>query len=422
MFGSVIPGREKRIAILHYAVPPIVGGVESTIKHHARLLAHANYDVSVIAGRGKQFHPQVGFLHIPEMDSRHEKVLFVGKDLAKGRVSEEFTTLRDFLVDRLGPHLSHVDVCIVHNAATLHKNLALSAALRSVSDEGDTRIIAWCHDLAWQDELYTPDLHPGYPWDLLRTPWPGVTYVVVSKDRRKMLARLLGLTENEIQVIHPGVDVGGLFKLESATQSLMEKVDLLGANPLMLLPARITRRKNIEFAIKVTAQLKDYSPRATLVVTGPPGPHNPANIVYLKSLQKLQKELAVEKHVCFLYEFGENGKPLHVTDAMMADLYHLADLLLFPSRREGFGMPALEAGLSRLPMFAADIPTLREGTSGFAHYFDPEGDPNSVAETIISFLENDRSYLLKRRVLDQFSWESIVNEQLIPLIHEDTPL
>jgi hypothetical protein len=32
-----------RVAILHYAGPPIVGGVEITIQHHARLLAEAGH-------------------------------------------------------------------------------------------------------------------------------------------------------------------------------------------------------------------------------------------------------------------------------------------------------------------------------------------------------------------------------------------
>lgn len=56
----------RRIAIIHYAGPPVVGGVESTIYHHARLLGQAGYQVHVIAGCGEPFHPQVTFHHIPE--------------------------------------------------------------------------------------------------------------------------------------------------------------------------------------------------------------------------------------------------------------------------------------------------------------------------------------------------------------------
>lgn len=407
----------KRIIMLHYAGPPIVGGVESTIYHHARLLSQAGHRVYVIAGRGAPFHPQVIFRRIPEIDSRYPEVLTVGQVLAQGEVPAEFAALRDHLTDRLRPWLTGADVTIVHNAMTLHKNLPLTAALRRLADEG-VRLIAWCHDFAWQDALYTPDLYPGYPWDLLRTPWPGVRYVVVSEHRRSQLAALLGLPAEEIRVVTPGVDVAEFLKLELATCRLVEQLDLLAADPLMLLPARITRRKNIEFAIRVTAALTRHMPQATLVVTGPPGPHNPTNVAYLESLQQLRRDLGVGSCVHFLYEYGRNGQPLHVTDTMMADLYHLADVLLFPSRREGFGIPVLEAGLARLPVFAADIPPVRESAGELAHRFDPEGDPVAVAEALAAHLAEDPAYQLRRRVLRRFTWQAILQHHLIPLIEE----
>jgi glycosyltransferase involved in cell wall biosynthesis len=422
----------KRVAMLHYAAPPVVGGVESTIYHHARLLSGAGYAVSVIAGRGAPFHPGVTFHRIPEVDSRHPVVLAVGQALAQGEVPPSFVPVRDRLSDRLRPLLAEADVCIVHNAVTLHKNLLLTAALRRLADEGVVRLIAWCHDFAWQDALYTPDLHPGYPWDLLRTPWPGVRYVVVSTHRRSRLAALLDLSEDEIEVVNPGVNVAEFLKLEPATRKLMQKLNLMAADPLLLLPARITRRKNIEFAIRVTAALTRHTqravrkPQATLVVSGPPGPHNPTNIAYLQSLQALREELGVAERVYFLYEYGDRGQPLHVSDAMMADLYRLADVLLFPSRREGFGIPALEAGLARLPIFAADIPALHESTGtpsgsspsgrGLAHLFDPEGDPVAVADAIATYLKSDPIYQMRRRVLGQFTWEMILERRLIPVI------
>jgi glycosyltransferase involved in cell wall biosynthesis len=410
----------KCVAILHYTAPPTVGGVESTIYHHARLLVQAGYTVRVIAGRGEPFHPQVTFHYIPEVDSRCPEVLAVGQALAGGQVPPSFAPLRDRLVDRLRPLLVDTDACIVHNAITLHKNLPLTAALHHLADEGVPRFIAWCHDFAWQDALYTPDLHPGQPWDLLRTPWPGVRYVVVSAHRRDRLATLLDLPEDQVEVINPGVDVAEFLKLEPTTRSLLEKLDLLAADPLMLLPARITRRKNIEFAVRVTAALTRHKPQATLVVTGPPGPHNPSNVAYLEALQALRAELGVADQVHFLYEHGDNGWPLHITDTMMTDFYHLADLLLFPSRHEGFGIPVLEAGLVRLPVFAAHIPSVHESAGSLAYLFDPEGDPVVVAGAIAAHLAADRAYQLRRRVLSQFTWQTILERRLLPLIREVT--
>jgi hypothetical protein len=122
-------------------------------------------------------------------------VLEAGRSLAGGRVTPQFTLLRDRLVEALRPLLAGVDVCIVHNAATLHKNLPLTAALKELSDRKIARFVSWSHDLAWMDPLYQSEMNTGYPWNLMSTPWGGVAYVAVSHHRRKLLASLLGLPE-----------------------------------------------------------------------------------------------------------------------------------------------------------------------------------------------------------------------------------
>jgi glycosyltransferase involved in cell wall biosynthesis len=405
-----------RVAMLHYSAPPIVGGVESTIYHHARLLAGAGYPVQVIAGRGEAFYPGVELHAIAEVDSRHPQVLEVGEQLSQGRVTQDFYKLRDLLATRLRTALVGSQVCIVHNAMTLHKNLPLTAALQALSEDSRPAFIAWCHDFAWQDRLYLPDLHPGYPWDLLRSAWQGVRYVVVSDHRRSSLAQLFAIPESQIQVINPGVEAFTFLKLASQTQELATRLNLFEAEPLILLPARVTRRKNIEFAIQIMAALVSHMPRATLIVTGPPGPHNPKNLAYLQSLLQLKVETGVESRVHFLYEQGESGKPLHLSDEVVADFYRLADILLFPSRREGFGIPILEAGLSRLPIFATDIPPIRESAASLSTLFDPQEEPGEVALKIANFLDQDRTYQLRRRVLHRYTWRSIFENQLLPLI------
>jgi glycosyltransferase involved in cell wall biosynthesis len=408
----------KRVAILHYAGPPIVGGVESTIYHHAKGLSDRGYQVEVVAGRGKDFHPQVKFRHIPEIDSRNPQVLHLNSCLKNGKVTREFENLRGKLADLIRPILTGVDVCIVHNAITLHKNLALSAALRKLSDENVAPMIAWCHDFAWLDRLYIPELHAGYPWSLLKEPWPGVKYVTVSNTRQDLLAGLVGAPISEIQVMTPGVDVRQFLGLEDLTWELVDKLDLLSANPLMLLPARITRRKNIEFAIHLTAALKSLKPHVGLIITGPPGPHNPSNIAYLESLQSLRRELGLDRQVVFLYKPGKSGETLILPDQVVADLYRLADLLIFPSQREGFGIPILEAGLARLPIFAADIPPVRQSAGEFGHLFELGDDPAKVAAEIMNVLANDRAYHMRRRVLDHFTWEAIIEKEMIPLLEQ----
>ena len=47
------------VGIIHYAAPPVVGGVEQTIFHHARTLIALGHQVTVVAGHGDPFLPDL---------------------------------------------------------------------------------------------------------------------------------------------------------------------------------------------------------------------------------------------------------------------------------------------------------------------------------------------------------------------------
>ncbi|HEX9077838.1 MAG TPA: hypothetical protein VF932_18805, partial [Anaerolineae bacterium] len=177
---------KPHITILHYAAPPTIGGVESTIASHARLFAEHGYTVRVIAGRGEDLRPDVPVHVIADAGSKSPRVLEVNLELARGVVSERFHNLvRELhaeLVRLLGPD-GAVPCLIAHNVLSLHKNLALTAALKRLAEDRRVQIIAWCHDFACTDPQYAGEMHAGYPWELLCVPWPGVQYVVVSEGR-----------------------------------------------------------------------------------------------------------------------------------------------------------------------------------------------------------------------------------------------
>lgn len=63
-------------------------------------------------------------------------------------------------------------------------------------------------------------------------------------------------------------------------------------------------------------------------------------------------------------------------------LYSCADLFLFPSLYEGFGLPPVEAMKCGTPVVASDIPTLREVLGDSAHYCNPYSVP-SMSEAIV---------------------------------------
>jgi glycosyltransferase involved in cell wall biosynthesis len=191
-------------------------------------------------------------------------------------------------------------------------------------------------------------------------------------------------------------------------------LDLLRADPLLLLPVRITPRKNIELALRTLAALRKEFNQAALVVTGPLGPHNPSNTQYFSRLRALRSELGLSSCAHFLAELSQAFLP----DAVIADLYRLADSLFFPSREEGFGIPMLEAGLARLPVFCADIPPLRKLGGEWATYFPPDADPEALALTIAAQLSADTAFGLRKHVQEGYRWEQIYREQIAPILEK----
>jgi glycosyltransferase involved in cell wall biosynthesis len=388
--------------------------VESVLGQHARLMADGGHQVRIIAGRGSQTDPRIPFIHLPLVDSRHPDVLALKAELDAGRVPPSFPELVDSLTIELNKVLDDTDALFAHNVCSLHKNLALTAAVRNLVGRGPLRIVVWHHDLAWTTPRYRDELHDGYPWDLLRQPWPGVKHVTVSEMRRQELAELFQLNEEEIAVVPNGVDLAAFHKLEGQTRDYIKQLDLLSASPLLLLPVRITPRKNIELALRVCANLLKYFPSTKLVVTGPLGPHNPANVDYFDRLAAMRQELGLEKVVCFLAELTTE----YISDPVIADFYHLADALFLPSREEGFGIPILEAGLAALPIFCADIPPLRSLGGSDVTYFSPDADPVELANRIVNHISFDPVFRMRTRMRRQFSWEHIYAREIAPLLVE----
>jgi glycosyltransferase involved in cell wall biosynthesis len=401
------------IALLHYSIPPIVGGVESVIAHHARLMTDDGHSVRLIAARGESLSGQIPLMKIPLADSRHERVLQAKADLDCGEITTDFELLRADLRTELQTILSDVDVLVAHNVCSLNKNLALTAALHQLHvSKKLPRLILWHHDLAWTTPRYLPELHDGYPWDLLRTDWGNVTHVVVSELRRAELAELMKLPSETIHVIPNGVDASRFYKLEPQTQVLLEQTKLLDAAPILLLPVRVTPRKNIELALQTLAEVKKKFPQAALVVTGPLGPHNGNNVKYFEMLTKLRQQLTLEGSVHFLAEIYDGFLP----DEVIADFYRVADALFFPSREEGFGIPLIEAAFSHLPAFCADIPPLRELGLNDATYFSPDEDPAKIANLITEYFESSSTARLAMRTRLSFRWEAIYRQQIAPLL------
>jgi mannosylglucosylglycerate synthase len=409
-----------RVAILHYSLPPVVGGVEAVIHAHAGLLLRAGIPVTLLAGAGEEsaLPPGADFVHIPEADSRHPRVVEISQQLESGVVPADFLPLTSLLERSLLVALGSMDTVMVHNVFTKHFNIPLTVALIRLLDGGKLRnCIAWCHDFTWTSSHSQSSVHPGYPWDLLRTFRRDVTYVTVSAARQQELAGMLKCPPGQIGVVYDGVDPADLYSLSEEGQALVERLDLDQADLILLMPVRITEAKNIEFALQVIASLKARGVKPKLVVTGPPDPHDPQSQEYYLSLLQLRRQLDVKHEACFVYESGSApGEGYTIGLPVVRQLYRACDVLFMPSHREGFGMPILEAGLLGMPVFSSKIPAEMEIGAGLVTRFSPDNTPDLVAGAILDWAQNSATQRLRQRIRQNFTWQAIFQHDILPLI------
>jgi glycosyltransferase involved in cell wall biosynthesis len=402
-----------KIVLMHYSAPPIVGGVESVLAHQARLISGAGHTVQILAARGEPQSEKIGFLRLPLVDSLDPEILAVKKALDAGRVPPAFALLVNRLMDQLRPALKQADILIAHNVCSLNKNLVLTDALHKLYREpGFPRLVLWHHDLAWKAPRYLPELHSGHPWDLLRIDWPGAVQVTISASRQQELSDLAGIPLENIRVIPNGILAEDFLKLEEKTIGFVTSLDLFHAAPILLVPVRITRRKNLGLALTTLARLRDVFPDAVMIVTGPVGAHNPENGDYFRELLALRGKLGLDTAAIFLAELDGAFLP----DSIIADFYRLADALFLPSREEGFGIPVLEAGLTHRPVFCADLPALRELGGENVTYFSPDDEPGHLASLIAGRLRDDPVFQLAVNVRRKFNWDRIYRDRIEPLL------
>ncbi len=412
---------QPRIAILHYTAPPIVGGVENVIAQHTRLLANAGYPVTLVVGRGGTDKILVGahVVVMPMLDSEYPENIEIARALDKGIVPPQIDSLREQIEHALAPILADTDVVIAHNVFNFHFNLPFTTALHCLLDHGYIRqMVAWCHDVSRYVNPHSGvKMRDGFPWDLLRTYRPQVTYVAVSESRQRLLAKILGCSSESICVVPNGVDPVVLLGLDSLAQHLTEQFELLSADLIMLMPVRITRAKNIEFAIQVTAALKAAGVRARLIVTGPPDPHDPDIAFYFDELIAQARELGLSQEIVFLHTgTSKIARPLLLNSTNVSELYRVCDLVLMPSHREGFGMPVLEAGMVGKPVFATAVPVLEKIGMESVYLFEPNESPAHVAARILTWAEQDIAYRLRQRVRQDYTWSSIFARSIEPLL------
>ncbi len=221
-----------------------------------------------------------------------------------------------------------------------------------------------------------------------------------SYASKEDILRYYKVPEQRVVVTYYGVseDFQLLDNPDKLTQ-IQDKYNL--RRPLILYVGSLTVRKNLVRLIQAFHQIiTEKKIEAYLLLVGRPLSPYP-------DLPSLVKELGLEHRISFLFE--------PVSQEVLCLLYNLADLFVYPSLYEGFGLPPLEAMACGTPVVTSNISSLPEIVGDAAILINPY-NPGEIAEALFEGLTNGvlRKELVQkgRERVKQFSWKKTAQETL----------
>ncbi len=214
--------------------------------------------------------------------------------------------------------------------------------------------------------------------------------ITVSQHTADDLVAWLGIDPGKVTAI-PLAASPGVRRLTGAELRVFRlKFEL--DRPQILAVGTLEPRKNLAMLLRAFAAIRDEVPHR-LVLVGPEGWLN-------DELHDTARELELGDRL-LMTGFAD--------DETLGGWYSSADLVAYPSRYEGFGLPLLEAMACGAPVLASDNSALPEVGGDAAVYVDP-GDAGAWAAAMLDLLNDPER---RSRLSDaglaraaEFSWEA----------------
>jgi glycosyltransferase involved in cell wall biosynthesis len=217
--------------------------------------------------------------------------------------------------------------------------------------------------------------------------------VACSQAVADHVAERLGIEREQVLVIPNGVDVDR-FAASDGGARVREELGVEDGAPLIGLVGRVSRQKAQDDLLRAARLVLDRRPDCAFVLAG--GAEEPE---LLDELHALARSLGIVDRVRFMG---------HVAD--MPALYAALDVLVAPSRWEGYGLVLAEAMAAGLPIVASDIGAIREVTAdGTAARLVAPDSPAALAAALGSVIEDPQGAAelgaRGRVVAQRWSWD-----------------
>ena len=224
------------------------------------------------------------------------------------------------------------------------------------------------------------------------------TEVIVNSNYMKNeIQRLFGLPFDKINVIPNGINLSNFTGIERDYD--FRRQYAMDNEKIILYVGRLVYEKGVQHLIAAMPKILSNYNDAKLIIAGRGG--------MMDELRAEASNLGLNDKIYF------TG---YLNSKQVQKMYKCADVAVFPSTYEPFGIVALEAMLAGVPTVVSDVGGLDEivthGVDGMKSY---AGNVNSIADSVTALLYDHQlatnvSKKAKQKVKDQFNWEKIAQD------------
>lgn len=341
------------------------------------------------------------------------------------------------MVASLHEGLRGIDVAMSHDMIYQPAQILYNAAAREVTEErnGSLRWLHWVHSatpaaLVNADTRYLGAVGSRFPHSFVVFP---------NEYSRPRVARNFGYEENEVKYVPHPIDVADFLGFTEPTRQLIDDLSLLGADVIMVYPCRLDRGKQVEFVIRIAAQLKKQGQSVRFICADF---HSTGGdkVTYRDEMRVLSAQLGLSDVESVFTSQVSKELELRCPREMVRDLMLLSNVFVMPSRSETYSLVAQEAGMcGNVLLLNFDFPPMRsiygesalyvkfgsniDAMTGLDGNTDVQYHPNTdifcadVAGRIRYELQTNRGVAMKTFLRKERNLDTVFKRYLEPLLH-----
>ncbi|MGV0851188.1 glycosyltransferase family 4 protein [Mycolicibacterium phlei] len=383
-----------KVLMVSWEYPPVVvGGLGRHVHHLATALAEAGHEVVVLSRRPSGTDPSThptsvemveGVKVVAAAQDPHE--FEFGTDMMAWTLAMGHSMVRAGLAIKTAEGEPwQPDVVHAHDWLVAHPAIALAEFF-------DVPLVSTIHATeagrhsGWVSGRISRQVHAVESWLVHESD----SLITCSASMSDEITELFGPGLVEIRVIRNGIDCARWPFAQRRSRSGPAQLLYLG---------RLEYEKGIQDAIAALPRIRRTHPGTTLTIAG-----EGTQLEWLKEQARKHKVVKATKFVG------------HLDHDQLVDLLHAADVAVLPSHYEPFGIVALEAAATGIPLVTSNVGGLGEavidGETGVSY---PPRDVAALAAAVRSVLDDPqaaqrRAVAARERLTSDFEWHTIADE------------